>query len=434
MQAGDAPTVEKLLRTTSKDALAGDEGSRLLRAAAIVGDADVVSDLLDAGVDPARPWEDGVDPVSWAADFGAYEVLCELLYSGSSWRKQVPQHGKLAALEIARAWLSLDPEVELRRRLGAHQDEPAVVERVQVPIRDQGRRQATRIRLTLADGRQAETQIAHRAIVTDLEEQLGMSVSPDELLARALFHADPESSDWGQSQVALWSRGDAEEVFRWAASLVAHPSVDTRRFATELLHLLGCQEQPSKAQALDVLRPRLRAEDDVVALNSVIGAFAEYTDRGDLTDILHLAAHPTPGIRARVAGELVNAIGEPPQAGHRPDLTFIPFDTPPEVLATLIHLASDVDADVRANALLTVAESGIDTPTVREVLTAHLTDDHRSARLNAAAGLALREDQRGLDVLRQVGSELTPTDVRRWRVYGVEKVLEYRASGEEVLE
>lgn len=134
-----------------------------------------------------------------------------------------------------------------------------------------------------------------------------------------------------------------------------------------------------------------------------------------------LAAHPIPGIRARVAGELVKAIGEPPQAGHRPDLPFIPFDTPPDVLATLIHLASDVDAHVRAGALLTMAGSGIDTPAVREVLTAHLTDDHRSARLNAAAGLALREDQRGLDVLRQVGSELTPTDVRRWQVYDVER-------------
>lgn len=295
VQAGDTESVEKLLRTAPADALAGDEGSTLLRAAVFAGDADVVASLLDAGVDPARPWEDGVDPVSWAADFGAHEVLRELTYSGSSWRKQVSRHLTRGALEIARAWLTLDPELELRRRLGAHQDEPAFIEQVRIPIRHEcPLPHATRIRVTLADGRKAETQIAHRAIVTDLEDRFDIPVSRDELLARALFYADPESCDWSQAQAALAQRWDAEDVFGWAADLAAHPSVDTRRFATELLHFLGCQEQPSKAKALDILRTRLHVEEDQIALNNVIGAFAEYTERGDLTDVLHLAGHPDP--------------------------------------------------------------------------------------------------------------------------------------------
>ncbi|MGC4750424.1 hypothetical protein ACLQ28_32865 [Micromonospora sp. DT201] len=430
MQAGDSNLVDKLLRPVPADALAGDEGTGLLRAAAFAGNADVVASLLDAGADPARPWEDGTDPVSWAADFGACEVLQELVYSGSSWRKQVPQHVKRGALEIARAWLSLDPEVELRRRLGAHQDEPAVVERLHISTRDKWPWpvQATRLRLTLSDGRQAETQIAHRAIVTDLEDQFDIPVSRDELLARALFYAPPESCDWSQAQVVLAHGPDSEETFGWAADLVAHPSVDTRRFATELLHHLSFYERPFKAQALEVLRPRLRAEDDPIALDSVIGAFAEFTSRGDLTDVLPLAGHPDPGIRARVAGELVVAIGEPPQARPNPDPPLIPFDTPLDVVATLLRLASDVDGPVRVGALRTLAESGIDTPAVRELLTTYLTDDHLYARLNAAAGLALREDQSGLEVLRQVGSERSPTDAARWQVYEVERILEHRAA------
>ncbi|MEU8330496.1 hypothetical protein [Micromonospora sp. NPDC048839] len=428
VRAGDTESLDRLLRTASADALAGDKGSALLRAAAFAGNADVVASLLDAGVDPARPWDDGVDPVSWAADFGAYEVLWELVHNVPYWRKQVPQHLKRGALDIGRLWLSLDPEVELRRRLGAHPDEPAAVERVRILTREQEPEHATRIRLTLADGRQAETQLDHRAIVTYLEHQFDIPVTPDELLARALFHADPQSCDWVQAEVGMAYHLTAEDQFRWAADLVAHPSVDTRRFATQLLHSLSCQEQPLKAQALEVLRPRLRAEDDPIALENVIGAFAEYTDRGDLTDILHQAGHPDPDIRGCVAAMLGNAIGEHPRLGPHANLPPHPFDTPPGVVATLIRLAADHDGGVRAGALLSLSESGLDTPAVRDLLTAHLTDDHLRARLHAAVGLALREDPHGLDALHEIGAEFSPMDGLRWKVHGVEKVLEYRAA------
>ncbi|MFG1842477.1 HEAT repeat domain-containing protein [Micromonospora sp. NPDC049175] len=430
VRAGDTSSLDRLLRTASADALAGDEGSGLLRAAVFGGNADVVASLLQAGADPTRPWDDGVDPVSWAADFGAYEVLWEMVHHVPWWRKQVPQHLKRGALDIARLWLGLDPEVELRRRLGAHPDEPAAVERIRILTREQEPEHATRIRLTLADGRQAETQLDHRAIVTYLEHQFDIPVTPDELLARALFHADPQSWDWAQAQAGMADHLSAEDRFRWAANLVAHPSVDTRRFATQLLHYLGCDEQPLKAQASEVLRPRLRAEDDPIALGNVIGAFAEYTGRGDVTDVLHQAGHPDPGIRADVAGVLSNAIGEHPRLGIYMNLPPHPFDTPPGVVAALIHFAADRDGHVRATALLSLAESGLDTPAVLALLTAHLTDDYLYARLNAAIGLAIREDQHGLEVLRETGSEMSPTDGRRWRVDEVEKILEHRAAAD----
>lgn len=428
VQAGDVQSVDKLLRAVPADVLAGDEGSALLRAAAVAWHSDVVESLLDAGVDPARIWPDGVDPVCWAADHGASQVLQELLSGDlSPWRKQVPEDTARTALEIARAWLHVDPELELRRRLGALEDESVVVECERVPVTDWGLH-TTRIRVTAADGRRAEVQTAHRAIVTYLEGRLDVTASPDELLARALFHADPRSCDWSESQIVLTDQRVPEETFRWAAELVAHPSVDTRRFVTEVLHHLSFFERPFNAQALEVLRPRLRAEEDLIALDSVIGAFAEYTGRGDLTDLLPHARHPEPAIRRRVAGELVVAIGEPPQAAYRPDPPLIPFDTPPSVVATLIELASDVDGRTRANALGTLAESGIDTPAVRNLMTAHLTDDYPDARLEAAAGLALRQDPHGLKVLRQIGAGAGYETPVGQRVDTVSRILAHRAA------
>lgn len=428
VQAGDVQSVDELVQTMPADALAGDEGSRLLRAAAFAGHADAVPALLDAGVDPTRAWGEGIDPVSWAADHGASVFLQELLSSDlSPWRKQVPRRMERAALEIARAWLTVDPELELRRRLGALQDDSAVVECKQIPVTDWGLR-ATRIRLTLADGRQAEIQTSHRAIVTFLENRLDVPVSHDELLARALFDADPQSCDWMEAQVVLAQRPNPEETFRWAAGLVAHPSVSTRRFATELLHHLSFHERRFKAEALETLRPRLRTEEDPIALDSVIGAFAEYTGRGDVTGLLPHARHLDPEIRRRVAIELVVAIGEPPQRAYRPDPPLIPFDTPPNVVATLIELASDVDGQTRANALFTLADSGIDTTAVRDLMTAHLTDDYPAARVHAAAGLALREDLYGLEVLRQIGAGADFLTLAGQRVDSVERILAHRAA------
>lgn len=71
-----------------------------------------------------------------------------------------------------------------------------------------------RIRLTSADGRRVEVLAAHRAAVTALEETLDLPVSRDELLARALWPADPESYDWNASLFGVMWRFPAEETFR----------------------------------------------------------------------------------------------------------------------------------------------------------------------------------------------------------------------------
>ncbi|GHH73046.1 hypothetical protein GCM10018781_36580 [Kitasatospora indigofera] len=45
----------------------------------------------------------------------------------------------------------------------------------------------------------------------------------------------------------------------------------------------------------------------------------------------------------------------------------------------------------------------VDSPELRAVMAAHLADPHLAVRLEAAAGLALRGDERGLTVLDEIG-------------------------------
>ncbi|GAA3777438.1 HEAT repeat domain-containing protein [Micromonospora maritima] len=403
VRAGDARSTDALLRAVPADVLAGADGSALLRAATVAGHTDVVATLLDAGVDPNRIWADGTDPVSWAADHGLSELLQELLRSDlAPWRKPLREDAVRRALDVARRWLGVDPARELRRRLGAAPDEPVVVERERIPVTDSGPH-ATRIRVRAADGRFAEVQTSHRAIVTHLEGRLGTPAHPDELLARALHFADPGSCDWVESQTVLTDGRDPEETFRWAEKLVAHPCVDTRRFAAEVVHRLSFVERPFQTRAVEVLRPRLRAEADPIALDRVIGAFAEYTGSGDPTDLLPHARHPEPEIRRRVAGELGAALGDlrtPSRSARTPRSGDIRSD----VVAALIVLASDGDGPTRANALLALAESDVDTAQVRDLLTARLADDDQDARFQAAVGLALRADPEGGRALRRIGA------------------------------
>ncbi|MFE2407469.1 hypothetical protein ACFXDE_03895 [Kitasatospora sp. NPDC059408] len=54
---------------------------------------------------------------------------------------------------------------------------------------------------------------------------------------------------------------------------------------------------------------------------------------------------------------------------------------------------------IRAGVLYQLAGSPVDTPEMRAVMAAHLADPNLDIRIEAAAGLALRGDERGLPVL-----------------------------------
>lgn len=415
-RGGQHDAVFDLLRRMPDAAVRGDEGSALLRAAAFGRQAGLVAGLIQSGVDPARPWDGGVDPVSWAADYGAYEVLQALLVgSKEPFREDSAQH---RALRVARAWLELDPERELRRRLGVGRHAEAFVERELVGGVD-FQPTATLIRVTAPDGHCAEVETAHRAIVTFLERSVGIRPTRADLVARALHHAEPGSCDWQESLDAVTARLDLTPTFTWAASAIADPSVDLRRFAADVLHAMSFEQRPFRARAVELLRGRLRAETDPVALESAIGAFAAYsTDDANLSEVVRHARHLAPEVRLRVA--LLGSVGHP-FLGER-------FAPPPEVPVALVELTYDPEGLVRAGALFTLAEGALDGPEVRRAMTARLTDENDEARLQAAAGLALLGDPSGLDAFAQIAATVATGTHAYWRVQAVQKVLAGRSS------
>ncbi len=199
--------------------------SALLVAATAAGHGVRARALLDGGL-----WESARDDgelMLWAADYGAYQLI----------HHRLEEHTTKPMLDIARAWAGIDPVAELRRRLG---DAGAVVDRRRVPIDDYDHTE--RVRVTAADGRWAEIQTAHLAIVTYIEERLGVGVPREELMARALVDRDPESVTWSESWITVTNRRDIGATVRWATEVLAGPDPDARLFAAEVLQALSSDD------------------------------------------------------------------------------------------------------------------------------------------------------------------------------------------------
>ncbi|MFB7179792.1 hypothetical protein ACFCYI_19070 [Streptomyces sp. NPDC056257] len=358
---GDDRTVFDLLDDVPDEELTGDDGVALLAAAAYAGRDEVVWRLVEAGVDVTRPWAGGVDPVTWAAGRGAYPVLLALLIrSGDPLDADSPHR---RALRVARAGIAS----------GAAGEEPG-------------------------------PPPAHWAIVSRLEAELGVHRSPDELMARALVHARPDHDDWSESLLQLGYRAD-QEVFTWARDVASdRSSRDRRRFGLGVLNFIGFgldspydldlhrkddEQLPFTREAAEFLRPLLDTEQDSHALRSVIAAFASYCSAQEAKAVLVHAGHADPGVRRCVASPLAN------------NSLLVTADHP-DVLDALARLAEDPVPDIRVTALCGLAMSHVDTAELRALLAAHLADPHFDARLEAAAGLALRGDERGHRVLDEV--------------------------------
>ncbi|MFF2146803.1 HEAT repeat domain-containing protein [Kitasatospora sp. NPDC058190] len=352
IERGDDTTVFEFLEDVANDELTGDDGSTLLAAAAYAGRHEVVDRLVGWDVDPTRPWAGGVDPVTWAAENGAYWVLNALLspdrdpLRADSWHRR--------ALRVA--WAALESGA------GAGSVPPP----------------------------------AHLAVITDLEAKLGVHRTPDELMARALVHADPEHDDWFAALLRI-AEPESQERFDWARAVAEGAgeagSLDRRRFALDAINFLGFgfnpdngnDEPPFNREAAEFLRPRLDTEQDPYALRTVVVAFIGYCSREELPAVLAHADHPDPGVRHCAA------LAFPALLTDRPD-----------ALAVLLRLADDPAPVVRTSALQALTRSEVDTPALRGVLAAHLTDPHFDARLEAAAALALCGDERGTPVLDEI--------------------------------
>ncbi|MFJ9690772.1 HEAT repeat domain-containing protein [Kitasatospora sp. NPDC101183] len=345
VERGDDTTVLEHLAETSYGGVAGEDGVALLAAAAYAGRHEVVNRLV-ACVDPTRPWAGGVDPVDWAAANGAYWVLSALLSRENDPLRADSPHRR--ALRVAQA--------------------------------------------ALDSGGGAVPPPAHRGIITDLEEKLGIDRTPDELMARALVHADPEHEDWLASLLRItWP--ESQERFDWARSVVERAdSLERRRFGLDAVNFLGFgfnpdneDEPPFTEEAVELLRPRLATEQDPYALRTVVAAFTGYCTREDLPAVLPHVDHPDPRVRHGVARAFPGLL-----------------DVRPDTLAVLLRLADDPYPAVRTSAFEALSRTSVDTPALRAVLAVHLADPAFDARLEAAAALALRGDERATPVLDEV--------------------------------
>jgi len=132
----------------------------------------------------------------------------------------------------------------------------------------------------------------------------------------------PESDEWQTALLRLCSRLDRDETLQWAANQVSSSSVALRQFAASLLLTMSFDKHAVGPELVEALRLRLVAETDPNVLGHLISAFAEYStprdaeEPVDLRDLLPLATHADPGVRRRVADELVRAVGAPRQHRH----------------------------------------------------------------------------------------------------------------------
>ncbi|GJF31493.1 hypothetical protein KNE206_41930 [Kitasatospora sp. NE20-6] len=373
----DDATLELLYDATADD-LAGDDAVALLAAAARAGRQRVVDYLVVWDVDVTRPWDDGVDPVTWAAENGRYWVLQALLSRSRDPLSSDSPHRR--ALRIA--------QEALASGVGAASEPPP----------------------------------AHRAVITALEAELGIHRSPDELMARALVHADPDHDDWFTSVFHL-GRRTSRETFDWALEAAQDASdLDRRRFGLDTMGYLAIAfsfdveqendaELPFAREAEDFLRPLLDSEQDPRTLATAIAAYSSYSSSDTVAAILAHARHTDPRVRAGVS-------------------TFLHTNTAKheEALAALMHLTDDSTPTIRTNALGKLATSALDTPELRAVFAAHLADPYFDARLEAAAGLALRDDERGLSALDKIRSGIKNMNSPGWgRLSDMHHLLRVRA-------
>ncbi|MFJ3791470.1 hypothetical protein [Kitasatospora sp. NPDC090091] len=228
------------------------------------GRHEVVDRLVVWDVDPTPPWAGGVDPVTWAAEQDAYRVLNALLSRDRDPLRADSPHRH--ALRVAQAALEA------------------------------------------GQGAGSVPPLAYRAVITGLEAKLGVHRRPDELMARALVHADPDHDDWFASLRRI-AGPESQERFDWARVVAEGAGeaglLDRRRFALEVINFLGFgfdpdngnEEPPFIREAADFLRPLVDSGQDPYALRAVIAGFTGYCSREELPAVLIHADHPDPDIR-----------------------------------------------------------------------------------------------------------------------------------------
>ncbi|WP_194819430.1 HEAT repeat domain-containing protein [Nocardia sp. XZ_19_385] len=209
-------------------------------------------------------------------------------------------------------------------------------------------------------------------------------VGSAELLERALVVGDPEDDRWWRTVTELQHRTD-RGTFDAVAALVDSADATTRLLAVDVLSQYGyAHEKPFLEEALPLFAAAC-GDSDPRVVASAIGGFGHHYDPRGLPFVLPHAGSEDRGIRFSAAVALATIAGEPP-AG--------------EAVDALVRLSTDPEDMVRDWAVFGLGtQLDIDTPAVRDALSARLDDHDPETAAEAAMGLARRGDVRAVAAL-----------------------------------
>ncbi|MEU3225193.1 HEAT repeat domain-containing protein [Streptomyces sp. NPDC006976] len=405
---GDAAAVRDLLEKGADPDTAGVDGVSVLCAAVAAYDTAVVNALVEGGADPDLAQPDGSTPLGRGVDGGSPDIVAAMLAGDVVPRLSGTSRDRL--LSSARTWYANGAADELRRRTGACG--PVV----SVRLLDDGYNYVDEVSL---GGR--TVRAGHGAVLTELEWSFRVLTPVDELVDRAI-RSDEDHVDWW---TACWTLSRRRSPQTWSAVVAhrSHPSPEHRRFVALYLWLLVAAVGDTAyrtAESGDLLAAWALEETDGGVLATVLDTYTEHEHPLLESVGLRLRTHPDPRVRRKVPYALVEEqVATSPSAGAA--LTVLADDPDPwvrveacraagrdsglqlDLVRALLGLAEDSDPLARHAAAEQLASSPDRSAAVADALAALTGEESQWTRLEAAYGLALRDDPRTAEAIERVG-------------------------------
>ncbi|WP_394436553.1 ankyrin repeat domain-containing protein [Streptomyces sp. SGAir0957] len=417
IKAGDAWAVRDLLRDGADPNALDADGLPVLCLAVAAYDAPVAEALVDGGADPGHELPDGTTPLLRAVEGGSPATVEAVL--GAAPLTRLPEADRAALLALARTWYEEGAVAELRRRAGVR----GPVTTVRVHDDAHGLHWVERVSV----GGAMAVRAGHGAVLTSLETSFGVRVPVDELVARAVGRFDEDQDedhvDWWAACSALADRRGPGASWTWSA-VTAHrhaPDLAYRRFAADYLWMRGVYDLGPEWEEKDceVLVAWAADETDGAVLARLLDAYTEREHRDGVAVGLRYADHPDPRVRREVP-YLLCAVRGARTSGARDAVRTLLRDPDPGVrlaacvasagdaglraenTGVLLGLLADAGAEPPSQAVETLAVSPDRNPAVADALYAALGAADPVVRLEAAYGLAMRDDRRTADAYARV--------------------------------
>ncbi|MET9572474.1 hypothetical protein ABZY34_25675 [Streptomyces virginiae] len=374
VRAGDMFLVKRLLEEDGDY----DERAAAFGVAVQASRGDIAQLLLMRGADASQCAPDELLSLREAVDSGSPALVEALL--DNSIRDRYAESELLEMRDLARSWHEAGVEAELRRRTGSRDD--LVCTRVQ----DDDYYRVGELTLggmTVRDG--------HGAILTHLEELLGIRTACQELVARALDR-DQDHPTRGRVAILLSLRRE-QETWTAAETLRADADPSRRLFSAELMRLIelfaDSHEEEFCVLAVDALTDWSAEETDNAVLTEVLHGLDSYAGpRAEAALLAHVGHHDA-GVRRAVAAGL----------GTRLESTYLSD----EARQALLALMTDQDTGVRIEACRKAGEARNGDPALTDAMAALLDHPERRVQLVAVYGLALHDDERCVEGADRLG-------------------------------